>query len=453
MKSVFKPMGWTVLAVAIIAGLVLGYLKFFESSIPEVHLTPDSPYVTETTQFVIKASDTGTGLEMVQVAVQQQERQSIVLSQSFSAGQHDWSATFNFKNAKLQEGPFELLISCTDKSWSHLGKGNTRLVKQNRELDNHPPVVSVISRQHNVAVGGCGMVVYTLSEPSRKTGIMIGKRFFPGFKQGSSENYLSLFTFPYDADPDKDVPEVIAVDHAGNTGRCGFNYHLIPKQFRQDTISISDRFLEQKMPQFTTAYPNEATLLDVFLKVNNESRTKNRASLHDFARQTAPEILWNKTFIRQPGAATRATFGDKRTYTYNGQVIDRQRHLGVDLASIARDKVQACNSGNVVFDGFMGIYGNVIIIDHGMGLQSLYAHLSQILAHKGDRIKRGQIIGLTGATGMAGGDHLHLGIIVSGIPVNPIEWWDDHWIRDNIDAKRELLRQLSQSPASSEVTP
>jgi murein DD-endopeptidase MepM/ murein hydrolase activator NlpD len=88
-----------------------------------------------------------------------------------------------------------------------------------------------------------------------------------------------------------------------------------------------------------------------------------------------------------------------------------------------------------------------------MGLQSLYAHLSQILAHKGDRIKRGQIIGLTGATGMAGGDHLHLGIIVSGIPVNPIEWWDDHWIRDNIDAKRELLRQLSQSPASSEVTP
>jgi murein DD-endopeptidase MepM/ murein hydrolase activator NlpD len=297
------------------------------------------------------------------------------------------------------------------------------------------------------------MVVYTLSEPSHQTGVMVGEQFFPGFKQGNTENYLSLFTFPYNADPQKDVPEVIAVDEAGNTGRSGFNYHLIPKQFRQDTIRISDRFLEQKMPQFTTAYPNEASLLDVFLKVNNESRTKNRASLHEFARQTQPKMLWEKPFIRQPGAATRATFGDKRTYTYNGKVIDHQRHLGVDLASVARDRVQACNGGRVVFDGFMGIYGNVIIIDHGMGLQSLYAHLSQILAHTGDEVQRGQIIGLTGATGMAGGDHLHLGIILSGIPVNPVEWWDSHWITDNIDSKIEILRQLSPSPNPSESTP
>jgi murein DD-endopeptidase MepM/ murein hydrolase activator NlpD len=101
----------------------------------------------------------------------------------------------------------------------------------------------------------------------------------------------------------------------------------------------------------------------------------------------------------------------------------------------------------------MGIYGNVIIIDHGMGLQSLYAHLSQILAHTGDEVQRGQIIGLTGATGMAGGDHLHLGIILSGIPVNPVEWWDSHWITDNIDSKIEILRQLSPSPNPSESTP
>jgi murein DD-endopeptidase MepM/ murein hydrolase activator NlpD len=453
MKSVFKPMSWIVLAAAIIAGMILGYLKFFESGIPDVCLTPERSVVTDETQFILTSSDSDSGLKMVQVVVQQQDRQSIVLSQSFAAKQYEWSATFNLKKARLQEGPFELLISSTDKSWSHLGKGNTRLIKQNRELDNHPPVVSVISRQHNVATGGCGMVVYTLSEPSQQTGVMVGKQFFPGFKQGKTENYLALFTFPYNADPKKDMPEVIAVDEAGNTGRSGFNYHLIPKQFRQDTIRISDRFLEQKMPQFTTAYPNEASLLDVFLKVNNESRTKNRASLHEFARQTAPEILWDKTFIRQPGAATRATFGDKRTYIYNGKVIDHQRHLGVDLASVARDRVQACNSGRVVFDGFMGIYGNVIIIDHGMGLQSLYAHLSQILAHTGDEVQRGQIIGLTGATGMAGGDHLHLGIILSGIPVNPVEWWDSHWITDNIDSKLEILRQLSPSPNPSESTP
>ncbi len=451
MKNVFKPLSLALLAIVVIAGMVLGYMKFFESDLPDISLTPENMVVTNETQFILKVHDRSAGLGIVQVAVHQKDRQSVVLSQTFAAKQHAWSATFNLKTAKLQEGSFELLISCTDKSWSHLGKGNTRLIKQNRELDNQPPVVSVISRQHNVAMGGCGMVVYTLSEPAHRTGVMIGERFFPGFKQDGNEYYLSLFTYPYDADPQKDAPEVIAVDDAGNTGKSGIYYHLIPKRFRNDTIRISDRFLERKMPQFTNTYPNEPTLLDVFLKVNNESRTKNRASLLDFAEKSSPNILWNKSFIRQPGAATRATFGDKRTYLHNDKVIDHQRHLGVDLASVARDKVKACNTGNVVFDGFMGIYGNVIIIDHGMGLQSLYAHLSQMLVHEGDQVQRGQIIGRTGATGMAGGDHLHLGIILSGVPVNPVEWWDSHWIRDNIDSKLDIVRQASQSGNTAEA--
>ena len=109
--------------------------------------------------------------------------------------------------------------------------------------------------------------------------------------------------------------------------------------------------------------------------------------------------------------------------------------MGVDLASLAMAPVPAGNTGRVILAEFMGIYGNVVIIDHGFGLQSLYSHLSEIHVQKGETVQRGQIIGRTGATGMAGGDHLHFGMLVSGLEVQPIEWWDARWIKNNITSK------------------
>ena len=73
-----------------------------------------------------------------------------------------------------------------------------------------------------------------------------------------------------------------------------------------------------------------------------------------------------------------------------------------------------------------------------MGLQTLYGHLSQFSVKAGDTVEKGQIIGTTGATGMAGGDHLHYEVMVSGQSVNPIEWWDAHWLKDNITGKLEI---------------
>ena len=132
---------------------------------------------------------------------------------------------------------------------------------------------------------------------------------------------------------------------------------------------------------------------------------------------------------------TMAKFGDRRTYYSNGNVIDHQTHLGVDIASVRHAKVPAANNGMVIFTGFYGIYGDSVIIDHGMGLQTLYAHLSKIMVQDGEMVKRGQVVGLSGSTGLAGGDHLHFGVLISGIPVNPIEWWDGSWIKNNIDSK------------------
>jgi murein DD-endopeptidase MepM/ murein hydrolase activator NlpD len=80
----------------------------------------------------------------------------------------------------------------------------------------------------------------------------------------------------------------------------------------------------------------------------------------------------------------------------------------------------------------------------GWGSQTLYAHLSSIDVKPGDRVGKGQPIGRTGATGLATGDHLHYEVLIHGIPVTPLEWWDARWIRDHIgkplrEAKVELL--------------
>ncbi len=279
------------------------------------------------------------------------------------------------------------------------------------------------------------MVLYKVNEEPSKTGIEVGEDFFPGYKQPDG-TYACLFAMPYYTDGKKFNPILMAEDAAKNKRISTFWYHANTKKYRHDRINISTRFLSTKMPQFESEFPGIPSQVALFLKVNRELRVKNRAELHRVAKETSPTFLFEGKFLRLPNAATRAGFGDKRSYYHNGKKIDNQTHLGIDLASTRNAPVPAANNGRIVLaaDDF-GIYGNAVIIDHGLGLQTLYSHLSQIDVEPGDMVERGQIIGKTGATGMAGGDHLHYGVICSGIPVNPVEWWDAHWIKNNITSK------------------
>jgi murein DD-endopeptidase MepM/ murein hydrolase activator NlpD len=138
---------------------------------------------------------------------------------------------------------------------------------------------------------------------------------------------------------------------------------------------------------------------------------------------------------------------------YDGREIDQQVHLGTDLASTRGAAITASNTGHVLFAGSLGIYGNCVILDHGMGVQSLYAHLSSVTVEVGDRINRGETIGKSGSTGLAGGDHLHFSMLVAGHPVNPIEWWDPHWIADRIDRKLVEAGLMSESAATKAEAP
>jgi murein DD-endopeptidase MepM/ murein hydrolase activator NlpD len=131
--------------------------------------------------------------------------------------------------------------------------------------------------------------------------------------------------------------------------------------------------------------------------------------------------------------ASRAGYADYRTYFYNDKEIDKQVHLGMDIASTRRAEVRAANKGKVIYADYLGIYGNMVILDHGQGIFSLYSHMSQIQVAADDTVEKGVVLGLTGKSGMAGGDHLHFSMLINGIFVTPKEWWDPQWIEVTIE--------------------
>ena len=160
----------------------------------------------------------------------------------------------------------------------------------------------------------------------------------------------------------------------------------------------------------------------------------------NLANKTTPKLFWQGVFTRLPKSATRAKFADRRSYHYQGRVVDHQYHMGIDLASTAHSPIPAANSGKVVFADSNGIYGKTVVLDHGFGLFSLYSHLSRINVKVGDMVTKGETLGLSGTTGLAGGDHLHFGMMVHDTFVNPLEWWDGTWIQHNIISKLEDIQ-------------
>jgi murein DD-endopeptidase MepM/ murein hydrolase activator NlpD len=222
---------------------------------------------------------------------------------------------------------------------------------------------------------------------------------------------------------------------------------LRKKKFKKDVIRLSDRFLEWKMPEFKVEATESKVppMLAKFLAVNRQLREENGKFLASLGLITEPVMRWEGDFVRLPNSARRASFADHRDYVYNGEIVDRQVHLGIDLASLEKSPIPAGNAGKVVFADYIGIYGNTVVLDHGFGLMSLYSHLSGIDVEPGQVVARGEIIGRTGITGLAGGDHLHFGMMIHDTMINPIEWWDGNWIMHNVTDKLEDAKQFDHS--------
>ncbi len=302
-----------------------------------------------------------------------------------------------------------------------------------------PPPVSVLSTQHYPTQGGAEVVVYRVGESSVRDGVQAGGAWFPGFRLpgGDPGARFALFGVPFDL---TDVAEIrlAAEDDVGNRSTVSFVDRFFPKAYSTDDIQVGDAFLAKVVPEIlanTPGAPKRETLLEDYLFINRELRRQNTEELTALAGESRDEFLWRRAFLPMPNAQVMSAFADRRTYFYDGEEIDRQDHLGFDLASVRHAPLPAANSGVVVLARYFGIYGNAVILDHGYGLMTLYGHLSSIDVEEGQSVERGQTLGRTGQSGLAGGDHLHFTVLLQGMAVNPIEWWDPGWIRDRLARK------------------
>ncbi|MEO7190720.1 MAG: M23 family metallopeptidase [Vicinamibacterales bacterium] len=344
----------------------------------------------------------------------------------------------------IVQGPARIVISASRPTLMGLRSASAQATRDVQvRLD--PPRVSVASTYHYVNVGGSEMVVYRVSPPDVQSGVKVGEFEYPGYPAsgadlpgaalGDPALRIAFFALRYDQPLDTPIA-LFARDTAGNVGRATFDYRTFPKPFKKSRIELDDAFLERVVPAImagTKEVTPEGSLLDKYLVLNGELRRKNAERIRSVSAETAHEMLWKgDVFFPFTNSATESAFADQRTYIYQEREVDHQVHLGFDLASYANTPVVASNRGKVLFAQELGIYGNCVIVDHGMGVQSLYAHLSSFSVKVGDMVEKAQPLGKSGMTGMAGGDHLHFTMLVNGQMVNPVEWWDSHWIQDRV---------------------
>lgn len=377
----------------------------------------------------------------------------------------------------LQSGPARIVVSATRRSFLGLRTLSNRATKD-FQVRLEPPRVVVLSTKHYINHGGSEMVVYRATPADVTSGIRVGDIEYVGFPASGAApgartastgagadggvanadpaTRIAFFALLHDQPLNARI-EAFARDEAGNESKASFVDNVFEKPFKSSRIVLDDKFINRVVPEILEHAPElklsppaqgSPEMLQAFLKINGELRTINAGQIARFAGKTSATRLWDGPFVQLGNSQVEARFADHRTYLYGGKEVDHQVHLGFDLAVTEHVPVLAANSGVIVNASWLGIYGNCVIIDHGMGVQTLYGHLMSFDVGVGDKVTRGQRIGRTDSTGLAGGDHLHFTQLVGGQMVNPVEWWDAHWIADRIERKlREVSADQNDKPA------
>lgn len=439
MKRLNPRIAIPILAVIIIASALCLFTGTFEIVKPEIKPSAAIGPIGKQKSLDILFSDNRSGLKRLEMTIAQGNQSHTLLS--IDIGEKEMirekkvTVDLNPAQLNLHDGEATIAISATDHSLF----GNRSRIEEKVLIDMVPPQISLLSTAHNISPGGSCLAVYRVSKDVEKSGIRFGDDFYDGTPalHGGKNAFLAYFPIPLSISAGEIKMSVYVKDRGGNEVFLSLPFHLKPKTFRKDVLDLSDSFLNQKMPEFQQGDPQlqGKTPVEIFVYVNDRMRDANFKSIQALCRKSSGTRLWSGPFLRMKNAAPMAGFGDARTYTYQKKSIGGSVHLGVDLASTAHAPIEAANGGVVLFSGYLGIYGNTVIIDHGQGVLSLYAHMNEIKVQTGKQVAREDVLGSSGSTGLAGGDHLHFSMIVGGRFVNPVEWWDPHWIKDNIELK------------------
>jgi len=454
-RSRKSGMGRAILLLVVI--LAIGYGLWYAFRIgpsPAVGLETQRPAVGRENRVTASFGEPELGLTGVRLELVQGDRVELLAERNFILG--SWIPFLGQEGTAdavleaevgteiypwLEEGDV-VLRAVAERAAGALRSAEPVTVEQTLPVRKRPPRLEVVSSQHYARQGGSGAVVYRVGETVERSGVRAG--FFESLgsprDDASAGDRFVIYALPWNVGEVAQI-RLFAEDDAGNRVEQPFLDIFKTVPARTDTIRLSDGFLERVVPAIasqTAGFDSSGSLLDQYLDINGELRQTelNRVALLSISSE--PRFLWSGPFLQMANSALEANFAEQRSYVYEGREVDRQTHLGLDLASTARARVPAPNSGRVVFAGWMSLYGNAVIIDHGYGLLSLCGHMSAVNVAEGDRVSKGDIVGSSGATGLAGGDHLHLEIFVHGQSVDPLEWLDAKWIRDKVSKKLEV---------------
>ena len=442
-KKTGAPLGWMLVIIIVAAGGLL-LTKLFEMEKPRLTIETKVSAVGRHKTVQITAVDQKSGIRSVEATIQQGSKKALVFQRKIPrAGLFPGSDTKRLEQPididavtpGFIDGPADLTISVRDFSFMGMGQGNEAKEVVTVSVDTKSPKIEIVV-ESPVAIkpGGSGLVVYRSEEEITDHGVTINGLRYPGFPilARGKDTFGALIGVPHDTEK-IDRAAVTAQDLAGNPVEVPLGLNLRRVVTQTNRIAIDEAFLQGKMPELVGNYPEmKGDLLAQYLYANRKVRESNQRLIRELTSHATPERLWDGAFGKMRRSTRKTGFADQQSYFYQGAEIDKQVNLGIDLASVPQAPVEAVCKGRVVFADYMGIYGNMVVLDHGLGVFTLYAHLSAIEVKVGELVEKEAVIGRTGSTGMADGDYLHFAVLINGVFVNPAEWWDSSWLSLNV---------------------
>jgi murein DD-endopeptidase MepM/ murein hydrolase activator NlpD len=413
--------------------------KRWEGQAPQITFDRDLKAMGRNPALGLNVEDAGTGLKVVTIHLKQKGNDVVLLDESYGVPEpvkkYDIGKLIA-DHAKLEEGPASITVTASDASLRSFLKGNHSEATKDFVVDVTPPQLEILSDMHYINQGGSECVLYRVSADASVSGVQVGPNFFPGFPLSQSDPKVrfALFAFAYDISANSPVM-IVAFDEAGNKSVAQPWTKVFPRTFRSRDIPLDDSFVQKAVPEILSHTPTMKDTGDPvknFVEINSKLRRVNHDAIARFAKDSPGQFLWKGAFLQLSNSQVEAMFADRRRYVYQGKPVDQQDHVGFDLSVVQRYPIEAANDGKVILADYFGIYGNTVLIDHGAGLISLYGHMSSFDVKAGQMVKKKDTVGRSGATGLAAGDHLHFGLFLHGVPINPTEWWDEKWINDHV---------------------
>ena len=440
----------TALAVGVVLAAGALSLRQCESGAPtlvapeRIHLGRDAARVE------IRGADTGVGLRSLRAELVHAGGAAVLLEHTFAASRLGLTGPadaaplaipLDAAELGLAEGHARLRLSLRDRAWRRFFRGNETRREISVVIDLTPPTLRMSDGLSYVRRGGAGALRYWVEGAGARDGVEVGGVFFPGVPTPDAAgglddaNRLALFAVPIDA-PQPVVIRAVAEDRANNRRERRTPVRVIERSFPDVELALPQRFFQDVVPELAADLGlREADPERAFRDINSRVRAANEARIRELTAESRATALFAGPFHQLRNSLVTSRFAERRRYTVKGEELSRATHFGYDLAATLHSPIGAANAGRVVFAGELGIYGNCVLLDHGLGLATLYGHLSRIDVTAGQSVARDETLGRSGATGLAGGDHLHFAVLIRGVYVDPLEWWDAKWFREHIEAK------------------